>query len=167
VREGNFAFYHLGDQERLLWERVLAAAGIAAVLALARIIAPLGRRAGSILGALRQDLKTRYAGEIPRLRRGELLRAAALILAVSAAAGLGLALVFRLIALCLPWQDIPSIAELGGNFFGLKTALLRRGDLPSRILFALALIVTGGAGGFITPRRGHGGGGAPADSESQ
>ncbi|MDR2483491.1 MAG: ABC transporter permease, partial [Treponema sp.] len=38
VREGNFAFYHLGDQERLLWERVLAAAGIAAVLALARII---------------------------------------------------------------------------------------------------------------------------------
>jgi hypothetical protein len=139
IREGAFAFYNLETQSRLLGERVLAALGVFAGLFLLCLTLPLGRRAGARIAALRRGLGEHYLGELVRLRRKDLWRCAALILALAAALVLALLLARALLSLCLPWGDIPALGELNRDFFSLKLEPLRRVDLPSRLLFGASL----------------------------
>jgi hypothetical protein len=143
VQDKDFSFYNLETQARLPWERVRAALEILAIILIAGALPPGWKKTAAGCRELRGELKSRYPRELFALRRKELLRLAALILVLAAAVTAALILALNLAALCLPWQDLPALADLGPDYFPPKLAILRSVDLPSRILFRGALGLMG------------------------
>ena len=140
IREGPFTFHKIGDQCRLLRERpqvVICLFFSLLLLSLLRVLAGAGKNAFVVL---KGELKRRYAGEI--LRGGKtLIRPALLALALILVPLISLLLILRLTAICLPWQDISSLALLNRDLFYPRLAELRSLELVSRLLFGFSLVV--------------------------
>jgi hypothetical protein len=142
VREGAFEFYPLGDQVLLLQDRALAAGGFLALFLLLSLLPLLSRRAAAFAGELRGELRRRYPGELLRRRWRELLPRVTVFPALPATLGAALFLALKLLALVLPWGDLPSLADLGKDQFAAKLAALRFWELPSGLLFGVSLVLS-------------------------
>jgi hypothetical protein len=143
VQAKDFTFYNLENVSRLPVGRALTAFGILVIALLSSAVPPLWKKIRALCRDLRGELKNHYLRELPSLRLNELFRLAALIFVLAAAGAAMLILALNLAALCLPWQDLPDIADLNPVSFSSKLAALKSAVPPSRILFWAALGFTG------------------------
>jgi len=141
IHEGNFNFIDLGAQCRLLWERAEAILLLFFALFFLSLLKPLVGGFGNACSALKRDLARLYPGEILQRHRdrGSLYRAGFFALGLALFPTLALFLLLRLASVCLPWQDIPSLASLNQGFFSIRLSRIRSLELVSRLFFGFTL----------------------------
>jgi hypothetical protein len=142
VREGDFEFINFNARIRLLWER-------AAVLLLGfsgffflSLLRPLITTFQKALKALKSELVHSYPAQI--FQNNKRLIAACVLpaLCMLVLSVLTLILFIKIISICLPWQDIPSISR---NYFTFYRHLegIYILELVSRVLFILTIGIMG------------------------
>jgi hypothetical protein len=142
IREGNFDFYNLGTQCRMLWERPLAALFLFVSLFLLSFLRPLAGKCKGVLALLKGELKHRYTREILLGNSGRtVLQGMLLCLSFILIPVLSVITLLRLTEICLPWQDVPSLATLSHELFYPLLTNMRNWELVSRLIFILSLSI--------------------------
>jgi hypothetical protein len=142
VREGDFEFINFNTRIRLLWER-------AAVLLLGfsgffflSLLRPLITAFQKALKALKSELGHSYPAQI--FQNNKRLIAASVLpaLCMLVLSVFSLILFIKIISICLPWQNIPSISR---NYFTFYRHLegIYILELVSRVLFILTIGILG------------------------
>jgi hypothetical protein len=139
IYDSGFGFFGLGAEIRFLWERATAALMLLSCLLLAFLIPPALKKFRAAFSRLRRELKSRYPLELLRTGGGIALRCFAAALALPACAGSILFLLLRIVSICLPRQDLPSLGDIDRRSFYPKLALLQDCVAASGILFWLFL----------------------------
>jgi hypothetical protein len=139
VYDSGFGFFSLGAEIRFLRERAAVALMLLSCLLLAFIIPPVLGKFRAAFSRLRRELKSRYLPELLRTGGGIALRCFAAALALPACAGGILFLLLRVVSICLPWQDLPSLGDIDRWSFYPNLALLQDCAAASGILFWLFL----------------------------
>ena len=139
IQEGYFDFINLGTQCRLLWERAEVVTLLFFAFLFISLLKPLiggFKKAGS---AMKRDLTRLYPGELLQRRGNSFYKVVFLSLGLVLLPILTLFLFLRLASVCLPWQDIPSLADLNRDFFILRLSEIRGFELISRFFFGCSL----------------------------
>jgi hypothetical protein len=143
IQEGNFSFINLAAQCRLLRERVEVILLLFFALFFLSLLKPLIGGFRNARSAMKKDLTRLYPGELLRKRGKSFYKAGLFAMGLVLFPALALILFLRLASVCLPWQDIPSLANLNQEFFFLQLSRIRLLELISRFFFgfSLALLV--------------------------
>jgi hypothetical protein len=141
IREGVFNSYNLGVQSRLLWDRPKVILFLLASFSLLSLIRPFAGKCKNALTTLKNDLQHRYPAEIFRGNRRGVMGSVFLCLCMVLIPVLSLFLVLQLTAICLPWQDILSLAALNRDIFYPRLDGMRDLELISRVVFFISLAV--------------------------
>ena len=139
IQEGNFSFINLGTQCRLLWERAEATLLLFFAFFFLGLLKHLAAGLSEAGTALKRDLSRLYPGELLRENRRTVTRAVSFVLGMVLFPALALLLFLRLASVCLPWQDIPSLANLNPEFFFLRLSRIHVLELISRFFFGFSL----------------------------
>ena len=143
IQGAGYGFFNLGTQTRLLRERVVVCLLVFFGLLFLSFLRPLALKFFRSLGVLKAEREGHYMKEIfsksPRLIARPALFSVGLLLLAAAA----LFLFLRTASICLPWQDIPSLAGLNPDLFYPHLLRLRNLEFASRILFAISAALLG------------------------
>jgi len=139
IQEANFRFINMETQCRFLWERAEVILLLFFALLFLSLLKPLIEKFRKARANLEKDLALLYPGELLLKSGKSMLKAGFLALGMALFPALALVLFLRLASVCLPWQDIPSLANLGQEFFSLQLARIRDFELISRFFFGLSL----------------------------
>ena len=144
AQEGNFDFINMETQCRLLWERAESILLLFFALLFLSLLLPLIGGFRKALAAMKKDLTRLYPGELLQKRRKSFFRTLLFVLGLVLLPTLALFLFLRLASVCLPWQDIPSLANLNQDFFFLQLSRIRGFELVSRFFFGFSLAFLAG-----------------------
>ena len=139
IQEGNYKYYSLRIQSRVLWERPLIILCLFAGFSLISFLRPLAKELKKTLAVLKKELDRNYPEDILRNSRRFFLKPVLLSLLLALIPVITLLLILRVTALCLPWQDIPSLAALNRDLFYPLISGLKCLELISRLFFILSL----------------------------
>jgi hypothetical protein len=139
VYEGGFVFFDMGAEIRFFWERAALALMLLSCLLPACIFPLALEKCGAAFSRLRRELTKRYLPELFCSGGFTLLGFLFFLLALPACVGAILFLLLRILSICLPWQDLPSLAALDPRALYAGIALLRDCGTASGILFWLFL----------------------------
>jgi hypothetical protein len=135
VYDGGFVFFDLGAEIRFLWERAAAAFMLLSCL-LPAFLFPLALgNCRTAFSRLRRELKKHYLAELFSSGGLTLFKFLVSLLALPACAGAILFLLLRILSVCLPWQDLPSLDALDPRALYAGIALLQDCGTASGILF--------------------------------
>jgi hypothetical protein len=140
VYAGAFDFFDLGAEIRFFWERSAAALMLLSCLFPAFLLPPALGEFRTAFSRLRRELKRRYLSELLCSGGGTLLKFLFSVLALPACAGAILFLLLRILSVCLPWQDLPSLGSLDRRALYPGIAVLLNCGTASAILFCLFLV---------------------------
>jgi len=144
IREAAYKFFNFGTITDLLWERVAVIPLFFFALLFLSIIRPLAYKFKAAFAALKEELERRYPGQIFSEERKIILKPALFALGLAIFPILALFLFLRLASICLPWQDIPSLALINRDLFYPHLERLCDYEFASRVLFFISLAVLGG-----------------------
>ena len=140
IRDGDFHYIDMGTQYCLLWNRVEVIPLLFFGFLLLSLLRPLVLRFREAWFNLKKDLNRHYAVEILKKKSKSVLRLTFFALTLLLFPGLTLFLFLRLASVCLPWQDIPSLASLNLDLFYPHLVRIRNFELISRGFFGISLI---------------------------
>jgi len=139
IQGGNFIFINMAALCGLLWERAEALVLLFFAFLFLSLLKPLIGGFGKACSALKKDLTRLYPGELLLKHGKSFYRAAFFVLGLVLFPTIALFLFLRLASVCLPWQDIPSLANLNREFFSLQISRIRTLELVSRLFFGFSL----------------------------
>jgi hypothetical protein len=143
VQEAACNFFNFGTIMNLLWERVAVISLLFFALLFLSLLRPLALKFKAAFAVLREELERRYIVRIFSEERKLILKPLLLGLGLAILPVLALFLFLRLASICLPWQDIPSLALISRELFYPRLERLRDYELASRLLFFVSLAVLG------------------------
>ena len=141
IQDGSYSFIDLAAQCRLLWERAEVIILLFFALLLLCLIKPLIGGFREVLAAMKRELNRFYLGELLQKRGKSFHKTVFYILGLALFPTLALLLFLRLASVCLPWQDIPSLANLNSGFFLPQLTRIRILELISRFFFGFSLAI--------------------------
>ena len=140
IRDGDFSFINFDTQSRLLWERIVFILLLFFIFLLFSLIKPLFLKLKEAWGTLKTQLNKEYARDILLRNRKNILKLIFFAGVILLFPALSLFFILQLVSICLPWQDIPSLAGLNFDYFYPHLYRIRNLDLISNIFFGIALI---------------------------
>jgi len=143
IQEATYNFYDFGTITDLLWERVAVILLLFFALVFLSLLRPLTLKFKTAFAVLREELEQRYMGQLLNENRRIILKPMLFALGLAIFPVLALFLFLRLASICLPWQDIPSLALLSKELFYPHLERLCDCELASRLLFFISLAVLG------------------------
>jgi len=144
IQEMAYNFFNLGTITDHLWERAAIVPLLFFALLLLSLLRPLAHKFKASFTALKEELGRRYIGQILSGDRKIILKPSLYALELAIFPILALFLFLRLASVCLPWQDIPSLAIIGRELFYPHLERLRDYEFASRLVFFVSLAVLGG-----------------------
>jgi len=144
IQEAAYNFFNLGAITDHLWERVVFIPLLFFALLFLSFIRPLVHKFKGAFTILRDEQGRRYMGQILSEDRKLILKPALYALGLAIFPILTLFLFLRLTSICLPWQDIPSLALISRELFYPHLERLCDYEFASRLLFFVSLAVLGG-----------------------
>jgi hypothetical protein len=135
VYDGGFGFFDLGAEIRFFWERAAAALMLLSCLFLSFLLPPALGQCGAAFLRLRRELKNRYLPELFRSGGLSLPKFLFSVLALPVCAGAVLFLLLRMLAVCIPWRDLPSLGSLDRRALYPGIAVFLNCGTASGILF--------------------------------
>jgi hypothetical protein len=140
VYDDGFEFFDLGAEIRFFWERAALALMLLCCLPPAFLL-PLALGAcRAAFSRLRRELKKHYLTELFCSGGLSLFKFLFSLPALPACAGTILFLLLRILSICLPWQDLPSLGSLDPRALYSGIALLRNCGTASGVLFRAFLL---------------------------
>ena len=143
IWEKDFDFVSFNIYNQLKKERVLVLFLVFIILLLLSLIRPLIMVFKNQIRSLKKDITRFYPEEIIKYKQDKLLKTALFTFIIILLPVLSLILTIRIIAICLPWQDIVSLSALNHNYFSLYLNWINNTGIISFILFILFLITLG------------------------
>jgi hypothetical protein len=140
IYDRSFTFFDLGAGTNFLGEQAAAAFMLLCSLFLAFCMFPALGKFRAVFSLLRQRLNYRYSPELPRSGGRTACTFFASLLLPPACSGGILFLLRRVVSICLPWQDLPSLGDIDRRIFYPKLALFEDCAAASGILFLLFLV---------------------------
>ena len=139
IQEGNFSFINMAALCGLLWERAEIIVLLFFAFLFLGLLEPLIGGFRKARSALKKDLTRLYPGELLQKHGKSFHKMVCFVLGLVLSPTLALLLFLRLASICLPWQDIPSLANLNPEFFPLRLPGIRILELVSRFFFGFSL----------------------------
>jgi hypothetical protein len=144
VQEAAYNFFNFGTITYLLWERVVVISILFFALLFLSLISPLALKFRTAFAVLKEELERRYIWQILKGNRKTILKPLLFALGLAIFPAMALFLFLRLASICLPWQDIPSLALISRELFYPHFERLCDYEFASRLLFFISLAVLGG-----------------------
>ena len=144
IQEAAYNFFYFGTIANLLWERVAVILLLFFALLFLSLLRPLAHKFKTEFIVFKEELERRYPGQILSEDRKIILKPALYALGLVILPVLALFLFLRLASICLPWQDIPSLALINRDLFYPHLERLCDCELASSLLFFVSLAVLGG-----------------------
>jgi hypothetical protein len=144
IQEASYNFINFGTITDLLWERAIVIPILFFALIFLSLLRPLAHKFKEAFVALKEEQGRRYMGQILSEDHKIILKPALYALGLVIFPVLALFLFLRLASICLPWQDIPSLALINRELFYPNLERLCDYELASRLLFFVSLAVLGG-----------------------
>lgn len=141
IQEGIYDFYNLGRQIRLFWERVWIIPLLFISFFLVSLIKPVFLEFLNALAVLKMELDHDYLAEILKRRRKIVLKPIIMVFLLVLFPSLALYSLIRTASICLPWQDIPSLAGLSRDLFYPCILELKNYEFASVFVFIFTLIL--------------------------
>ena len=139
IRESDFYFYNFYAQIRRLCERVEILILCFTGLLFLTFIRPLALISSRNIKDIKAELERSYPGDIFLRNKKLIVKTVITIFGLVLFPGLALALFINTAAICLPWQDLPSINKLSINYFHFHLERMYYIELFSRILFFITI----------------------------
>jgi hypothetical protein len=143
IRDSDFNFINFGTQYGLLWDRVEVILLLFFSFFFMSLLGPLIMGFIEALTTMKNDLTRLYVEDILKKNQKTVFRLGLLGLSTIVFPGLALFLFLRLASVCLPWQDIPSLADLNKNLFFVQLARISKLEMISRFFFGFAFAFLG------------------------
>jgi hypothetical protein len=143
IQGNSFAFINFWARTRLFFERTLTIPLVFMILLSFTLLRPLIMAFKGTLTALKKDLDQFYPIEILKKRQKAVIRLILLCLGLVISPILAISLLINLVSMWLPWQDIPSLADLNKEFFYLQLGWLASLEAISFYLFIISMAVSG------------------------
>ena len=137
IRDAGFTFHDLGRMCGLFLERIRVILLLFLSFLLLSLLRPLIIGFKSSFSAFKADLEKFYPGEILQKHKKTLLMTVLTALGSILSPVLAILLLIRLAAICLPWQDIPSIDIPDRGSFYL---LLGRMQIMNMVSFGIFIV---------------------------
>jgi hypothetical protein len=144
IMEGSYNFFYFETVEALLWERAAVILLLFSALFFLSLLRPLAGKFKASFAVLKGDLERRYPEQVLREDQKIILKPALYALGLALFPCSSLFLFLRLAAVCLPWQDIPSLAYINRGLFYPHLERLCDYEFASRLLFFISLAVVVG-----------------------
>ena len=141
IRDINFDFIDFNVYFRLFFERIMTIPLIFFSLLLFSLIKPVFSVFIIEISSLKTELNMFYLSEILKNYRKKLFKTGFLGFVLLVSPVLAVFLLIRLVSVCLPWQDIPSLYKTSREFFGFHLNQIRILDLFSLIFFIISLAI--------------------------
>jgi len=145
IQGAAYNFFNFGTITALLWERAAVVLLLFFALFFLSLIRPLALKFKTAFTVLTEELERRYPAQIFNENRKIILKPLLFAIGLAIFPVLALFLLLRLASICLPWQDIPSLALISRDLFYPHLQRLRDYELASRIVFFISLAVLGAA----------------------
>jgi hypothetical protein len=143
IQERVYNFFNFGTITDLLWERAAVIPFLFFALFFLSLIRPLALKFMAAFAVLREELKRHYPEQIFGENRKIILKPVLYAIGLALFPVSSLFLFLRLASICLPWQDIPSLALLNRELFYPHLRQLCDYELASCLLFFISLAVLG------------------------
>ncbi|MDR2575920.1 MAG: ABC transporter permease [Treponema sp.] len=143
IQEAVYNFFNFGTITNLLWERVVIILLLFLVLLFLSLLRPLAIKCKAAFVVLKEELERRYMGQILKENRKTILKPLPFVLGLTIFPVMALFLFLRLASICLPWQDIPSLALISRELFYPHLERLCDYELASCLLFFVSLAILG------------------------
>ena len=144
IQEMTYNFFNFGTITDLLWERAIVIPLLFFALLFLSLLRPLAHKFKEAFVALKEEHGRRYMGQILSKDRKIILKPVLYALGLVIFPVLALFLFLRLASICLPWQDIPSLALINRELFYPHLQRLCDYEFASRLVFFVSLAVLGG-----------------------
>jgi len=149
IQEAAYNFFNFGTITDLLWERAAIIILLFFALIFLSLLRPLVHKFKSAFAVLKEELERRYMGQILNENRKIILKPLLFALGLAILPVLALFLFLRIAFICLPWQEIPSLAFISRGLFYPHLKRLCDYEFASRVLFFISLGALGGVVGCI------------------
>jgi len=147
IQEAAYSFFNFGTIANLLWERVAVILLLLFALLFLSLLRPLTLKFRAAFAVFKGELERRYPVQLLKENRKAILKPALYAMGLVVFPVLVLFLFLRIASICLPWQDIPSLALIKRELFYPHLERLCDYEFASRVLFFVSLA---GAGFLIT-----------------
>jgi hypothetical protein len=144
IQEAAYNFFNFGKIVNLLWERAVVITLLFFALFFLSLLRPLTLKFKATFTVLKEELERRYMGQLLNENSKIILKPVLFALGLAIFPVLALFLFLRLASICLPWQDIPSLALISRELFYPHLERLCYYEFASRLLFFISLAVLGG-----------------------
>jgi len=143
IQEAAYNFFNFGTITDLLWERAAVIPLLFLALLFLSLFRPLALKFRAVFAILKKELASHYMGQIIKENRKTILKPALCAIGLAALPVMALFLFLRIASICLPWQDIPSLALIKRELFYPHLERLCNYEFASRVLFFISLAVLG------------------------
>jgi hypothetical protein len=143
IQEAAYNFFNFGTITDLLWERVVVIPLLFFALLFLSLLRTLAHKFKAAFTVFKEELERRYMGQLLNENRKIILKPALFALGLAAFPVMALFHFLRLASICLPWQDIPSLAYINRELFYPHLGHLCDYEFASRLLFFISLAVLG------------------------
>jgi len=144
IQDGGFDYINLGTQYRQLWERAEIILLLFLAIFFLSLLKPLIGGFSEARSSLKENLSRLYPGEILKKNMKAFHKASFFTMSLIAIPVLALFLFLHIASVCLPWQDIPSLANLNREFFFLQLSRIHGLEMISRFFFGFSLAFLAG-----------------------
>jgi hypothetical protein len=141
IQEAACNFYNFGTITNLLLERVVVILILFFALLFLGLLRPLVFKFRAAFAVLKEELELRYPVQIIKENSKTILKPALYAMGLAIFPVLALFLFLRLASICLPWQDIPSLALIKRELFNPHLERLCDYEFASRVFFFISLAV--------------------------
>lgn len=142
IRDLNYNFLDFGVFNRLFLERIRVILLFFAVCLLLSLYRPLIVVFLGTVSVLKEKLERFYPVEILKKHGKSLIKTVIAGLGMVILPVLAVILLIRLVSICLPWQDIPSLAVQNREIFYLQIDKIQKLNMISAGIFILSAAVT-------------------------
>jgi len=143
IQEAAYNFFYFGTIANHLWERAVVIILLFFVLLFLSLLRPLTLKFRAAFAVFKEELELRYPVQIIKENRKRILKPALYAIGLIIFSILVLFFLLRLASICLPWQDIPSLALIKRELFYPHLKRLCDYEFASRVLFFISLAVVG------------------------
>jgi len=144
IQEAAYNCFNFGTIVDLLWERAMVILLLFFALLFLSLLRPLALKFRAAFAVLKEELELRYPVQIIKESRKRILKPALYAMGLAVFPVLALFIFLRIASICLPWQDIPSLALLSRDLFYPHLKWLCDCEFASRLIFYISLAVVEG-----------------------
>jgi len=143
IQEAAYNFFNFGTITDLLWERVMVIFLLFFALLSLSLLRPFAFKFRAAFAIFKEKLGQCYPAQIINENRKVILKPALYAMGLAIFPVIALFLFLRIASICLPWQDIPSLALIKRELFYPHLERLYDYEFASRVVFFISLAVVG------------------------